>query len=153
MSEEMTLWREASTAHQEVLDSHEGMPFWQKFARSYAEIFNSHDVDRMYDFYAEDAVLVREPGVGVNKSDEMAAEIKGAYQTYFDQLKPVLTVDVRHAYQAGNMALLIVDYTLAHTMDGQADVKEGTATDVAVKEQDGVWRYAIDNPGGVDRTM
>ena len=151
MSDEMTLWRDASTTHQEALGRHEDMAFWRDFGARYTEIFNSHDTCRMYDFYSENAVLVREPGIAVTKSEEMKSDIQGAYQTYFDQLDPKLTVDIRHVYQVGDMALLIVDYTLAHTLDGVTTVKEGTATDVAVKEPDGVWRYAIDNPGGIER--
>nr|WP_017627463.1 DUF4440 domain-containing protein [Nocardiopsis chromatogenes] len=100
----------------------------------------------MFDYYADSAVLVFEPGVSVTKSEEMKAGIK----QYFEELKPRLTADVRLAYQAGDLALMIVSYTLETTQDGVTTKKEGTATDIAVKSPDGKWRYAVDNHYGTE---
>ncbi len=108
--------------------------FWREFTGKYQEIFNSHDADAMYDYYAENAVLVIAPGISVNKSEDMKAGLKG----YFDTLKPVLTADVQLAYEAGDLCLMIVKVTLTTTQDGVSTTKEGVATDVAVKEADGV---------------
>ncbi|MFF4615364.1 Cif family virulence factor [Nonomuraea jabiensis] len=43
----------------------------------------------------------------------------------------------RHAYVAGDIALLIVDWSM-----------RGTATDVVRRGPDGRWHYVIDNPHG-----
>ena len=129
----------------------EDMSFWREFGARYTGNFNSHDVQGMYDFYTEDAVMVREPGVAVTKSEEAKAEIQGWFKAYFDAYDPKLTIDIRHVYESGGVALLIVDHTIAHTVDGVTTLHEGTSTDVAVKGADGVWRYAIDNPNGVSR--
>lgn len=120
--------------------------FWREFTAKYVEIFNSHDVDAWYDYYAENGVLVLEPGVAVNKSEEMKAGVA----VYFDALKPHLTADVRLAYEAGDLCMMIVKVTLTTTQDGVSTTKEGVATDIAVREADGVWRYAVDNHPGTE---
>ncbi|MFE0124889.1 YybH family protein [Streptomyces parvus] len=55
----------------------------------------------------------------------------------------------RHTYVSGDLALLIVDWVVegraAH--GGQVRIA-GTATDVARRGPDGLWRYVVDNPFG-----
>lgn len=127
------------------------MSFWREFGAKYTANFNSHDAQGMYDFYTGNAILVREPGVTATVNEETKEEVKGWFQAYFDAFAPKLTIDIRHVYQKGDVALLIVDHTMANTVDGVTTQHEGTSTDVAVKDPDGVWRYAIDNPSGVTR--
>ncbi|MGW7439121.1 YybH family protein [Streptomyces sp. NPDC054849] len=53
------------------------------------------------------------------------------------------------AYTAGDIALLIVDWSIEGTgPDGAAVRLAGTATDVARRGPDGLWRYVVDNPFG-----
>lgn len=62
-----------------------------------------------------------------------------------------LPIDVRprHVYLADDVALLIVDWTISGTTADGEDVDiQGTATDVARRGDDGIWRYIIDNPFG-----
>jgi ketosteroid isomerase-like protein len=62
-----------------------------------------------------------------------------------------IEVRPRHVYVADDIALLIVDWSIKGTATGGAVVDiEGTATDVARRGEDGVWRYVIDNPFGTD---
>ncbi|MBE1532751.1 ketosteroid isomerase-like protein [Actinomadura algeriensis] len=62
-----------------------------------------------------------------------------------------ITVRPRHCHTTGDLALLIVDWTIEGTgPDGEPVHIRGTATDVARRGNDGYWRYAIDNPFGVD---
>lgn len=126
----------------------EDLAFWNKIAGKYAALFNAHDTENLYDFYADDAALVLEPGYALQKNEEMKAGIK----QYFADLAPVLTVDVQHAYRAGDVALMIVNYTLSTTADGVTSKKEGVATDVAIKDENGEWRYGIDNHYGTELT-
>ena len=53
-----------------------------------------------------------------------------------------ITVRPRRVEVAGDLALLIVDWTVGEDISG-------TATDVARRGADGCWRYVIDNPFGV----
>ena len=52
-----------------------------------------------------------------------------------------MRADVRHSYVVDDIALLIVDWSVGDLA--------GTATDVARRGADGVWRYVIDNPAGI----
>ena len=60
----------------------------------------------------------------------------------FQALAVPITVRPRRVEVAGDLALLIVDWTVG-------DDISGTATDVARRGGDGCWRYVIDNPFGV----
>ncbi|MFJ3877880.1 YybH family protein [Streptomyces sp. NPDC090077] len=65
-----------------------------------------------------------------------------------------LPIDVRprHTYATGELALLIVDRTTVGTEgtgpDGGPVRLAGTATDIARRGPDGLWRYVVDNPFG-----
>jgi ketosteroid isomerase-like protein len=62
-----------------------------------------------------------------------------------------IRVEPRHVYvtATGDTALLVVDWMIdGRRPDGEHVHIEGTATDVARRGVDGVWRYVIDNPFG-----
>ncbi|MFJ6670214.1 YybH family protein [Actinosynnema sp. NPDC091369] len=84
----------------------------------FAAAFNDGDPSALY-----------EPGA---QPDELAGHL---------QLTEKMTVVTRKVITRGDLALLIVDWSIG-------DVT-GTATDVARRGPDGGWRYAIDNPSGV----
>jgi hypothetical protein len=84
----------------------------------FAEAFNEGDPSGLY-----------EPGA---RPDELDAHL---------ELPHRMTVATRKVITRGDLALLIVDWSIG-------DVT-GTATDVARRGPDGGWRYAIDNPSGV----
>jgi ketosteroid isomerase-like protein len=55
----------------------------------------------------------------------------------------------RHAYVSGDIALLVVDWSIAGTSrQGYPLDLRGTATDVVRRGADGRWRYVVDNPFG-----
>ncbi|MBO8193294.1 DUF4440 domain-containing protein [Streptomyces oryzae] len=61
-----------------------------------------------------------------------------------------ITVRPRHVHATQDTALLIVDWEIEGPgPDGQPVHLTGTATDVARRGVDGVWRYAIDRPAGL----
>jgi ketosteroid isomerase-like protein len=93
--------------------------------------------------YEPDAVLVPRPGYPVSGPDLAAAN------AHFASMADSIRARVRHAYRAGDIALLIVDWTMRGTApDGTPLELSGTATDVTRRGTDGVWRYVIDNPAG-----
>ncbi|MGK4592820.1 hypothetical protein [Amycolatopsis sp. w19] len=51
-------------------------------------------------------------------------------------------VTPRQVHVAGDLALLIVDWSIEGHL-------AATATDVAKRGEDGLWRYVIDNPFGI----
>jgi ketosteroid isomerase-like protein len=62
-----------------------------------------------------------------------------------------MTARTRHVYVAGDVVLLIVDWSIQGTSrQGYPVDLHGTATDVARRGTDGSWRYVIDNPFATD---
>jgi ketosteroid isomerase-like protein len=109
----------------------------------FARAFNSGDPAAIEAVYETDGLLVPQPGLPV--AGDARAE---ANQRLMDLGLPI-EVRPRHVYVNGDLALLIVDWTISGTgPDGQPVHVEGTATDVARRGPDGFWRYAIDNPMG-----
>ncbi|MFC7549167.1 YybH family protein [Plantactinospora sp. GCM10030261] len=109
----------------------------------FARAFNTGDarlVDRVYE---PAGVFVAEPGRPVAD----AAARMAANQQFLDQGMPI-EVRPRHVYVAGDIALLIVDYTIGPDPTGGRTPITGTATDVTRRGPDGRWRYVIDNPFG-----
>ncbi|MFG2819404.1 YybH family protein [Kitasatospora sp. NPDC048365] len=111
----------------------------------FADAFNSGDlaaIDRLFEI---DALFVTEPGRTVRGEERLKANAR------FLALGVPIKLTLRHSYVTGDLALLIGDYLIEG--DGpQGPIRlEGSATDVARRGPDGRWRYAIDNPSGIDR--
>ncbi|WP_436790539.1 YybH family protein [Yinghuangia sp. YIM S10712] len=106
--------------------------------------FNTGRADVLAGVYEADAVFVPESGA------EVRGDALHAANAEFLSLGLPITVRLRHCYTADDLALLIVDWTIDGTGPDGGHVRiEGTATDVARRGPDGLWRYVIDNPFGV----
>ncbi|SHL40921.1 conserved hypothetical protein [Pseudonocardia thermophila] len=110
----------------------------------FAAAFNSGDPAAVDQVYEPGGVLVPVPGQPVTGEERMQANAR------IQALGAPIEVRPRHVYVAGDIALLIVDWTIhGPGADGALVHVEGTATDVARRGADGRWRYVIDNPFGV----
>lgn len=101
----------------------------------FARAFNSGDpraVDRLYE---DGGILVARPGEPTTGTERHAANAR--------IMGSPIDVRPRHVYVTGDIALLIVDWSI------EKSGFSGTATDVARRGPDGFWRYVIDNPFGV----
>ncbi|MFI6940466.1 YybH family protein [Streptomyces sp. NPDC050418] len=113
----------------------------------FAARFNTFDAAALAQVYEDTGVLVPQPGVPVTGPDVRTANSR------LQGLGIPIEVRPRHVYRTGDLALLIVDWSLVGTgPDGRRVHVEGTATDVARRGPDGRWRYAIDNPFGTRET-
>ncbi|QKW05702.1 DUF4440 domain-containing protein [Streptomyces sp. NA04227] len=109
----------------------------------FAAAFNSGDIRAVLGVYEPGAVFVPRPGHPV-KGRELATRTEE-----FLALGLPIALRPRHIYETGDLALLVVDWTIEGTgADGVPVHLEGTATDVARRGVDGLWRYVIDNPFG-----
>ncbi|MFF2652636.1 YybH family protein [Streptomyces sp. NPDC058045] len=109
----------------------------------FAAAFNTGDPDAIERVYEQAGVLVSSPGVPTTGADRREANARMA------ALGLPIEVEPRHVYVADDIALLIVDWTIAGTTpDGEEVDIRGTATDVARRGADGTWHYVIDNPFG-----
>lgn len=111
----------------------------------FAAAFNSGSPEAVAAVYEERAVLVPRPGEPVTGAGLASATAE------FLALGLPIAVRPRHVYVADDIALLIVDWVIEGS-DGSPVRIEGTATDVARRGADGLWRYLIDNPFGVAAT-
>ncbi|WP_245681528.1 YybH family protein [Actinomadura kijaniata] len=120
-----------------LADRPENVPF------VFAERFNSGDPAALAEMYEGGAVFVPEDGAAVRGDDLHAANAR------FQGLGLPISVRPRHVHANGDLALLIVDWCIEGPgPDGEHLYIEGTATDVARRGPDGLWRYAIDSPFG-----
>ncbi|MFJ4778138.1 YybH family protein [Streptomyces sp. NPDC088762] len=107
--------------------------------------FNSGSAQALAAVYEQNAVFVARDGESVTGAELRAANAE------FQSLGLPISVRPRHTYVAYDIALLIVDWVIdGEGPDGERVHIEGTATDVARRGPDGLWRYVIDNPFGID---
>jgi ketosteroid isomerase-like protein len=105
------------------------------FARGSGALLDQH--------YEPDAVIVPSPGQPVTGTQRIATH------DYLLGLGVPIRAEARRVYVAGDVALLIVDWSIRGVArDGHPVDLHGTATDVARRAPDGHWRYVIDNPFG-----
>lgn len=106
--------------------------------------FNAGDAAALDDLYEPDSVLVPRAGYPAT------GQARSAANGYLIGFGVPMHAELRHAYVVGELALLIVDWSVRGTAkDGRAIDFDGTATDVLRRGDDGAWRYVIDNPAGI----
>jgi ketosteroid isomerase-like protein len=90
----------------------------------------------MQHYYAKDAVYSPVPGVVLS-----GAEVEPSIGRLMSLGHPI-EVRVRHVLAGEEVALIVLDWEIAGAG------MRGTATDVARRQPDGIWRCIIDNPHG-----
>ena len=107
----------------------------------WVEGVNQGDLDALYE---PEAALVSAPGTIVIGS----AAIREA-NTAILALNPRATLEHLAAVRSGDLALLISRWSVDGTgPDGEPVHVSSQTADVARRQADGTWRFAIDNPGG-----
>jgi ketosteroid isomerase-like protein len=104
--------------------------------------FNAGDVDALMGLYEPDARMVRDDASVAVGLDEIRAVWADPVA-----LGGRVHVVTRYAVESGGIALLSNDWTLE--LEGTA-AASGTTAEVARRQDDGTWRYVIDNPFGAD---
>ena len=107
------------------------------FAGGSGELLDRH--------YEPQAVLLPRPGQPITGA---AARI--AAHDHLLGFGLPMRAHTRRVYVAGDLALLLVHWSIAGTSrQGYPIDLRGTATDVVRRGPDGRWRYVIDNPFGI----
>jgi len=125
----------------------------ERLPTAFVAAFNAADPRAIGQLYEDGAVLAPQPGRPVTGPGLLAAH------EHLLRLGLPMEATLRHAYVAGDIALLVVDWSIAGTTipnttipsttaDGRDVRIAGTATDVARRGADGRWRYVVDNPFG-----
>lgn len=108
----------------------------------FAERIAAPALDSLLALYETHAVFVPRPGVVLTG----VLAIRGALEEML-ALSPVMEAHVREVYQADDIALVIVDWSLRGTTpDGAAVTQSGRSADVLRRQKDGTWRVLIDHP-------
>ena len=113
-------------------------------ARAFARAFNARDLDALLALYPAGSVFVPAPGQALGSREAVRQALQG-----FLAIGLPIEMTVRHVYEAGDTALLVVDWAIRGTgADGRAVDMAGTGTDVVARGAGGRWHYRIDNPFG-----
>lgn len=115
----------------------------EKHTALYVEAFNAGDFDALDAFYTAEAVAVWEPG------KPLTGQARRDYQRDFLASGPKMVTTTRQSFVTNDTALLIVDWVI-DTVDekGEPERMKGIGVDVLRLGDDGIWRYAIDDPYG-----
>ncbi len=114
---------------------------------AFAAHFNAGQHDSLMSLYESGAVFVASPGQAVTSTEG----IRAATAQFMGMRLPI-QIQVRHVFQAGDVALVVSDWTIrGKAPSGDAIDLAGTATDVVRRNASGAWRYVIDNPFGGQR--
>lgn len=115
---------------------------------AFVEAFNAKDLAAIDSLFEPEAVRVLRPG------EVVTGEGRREATRSFLALGVPIRITLRHSYVYEDLALLIGDFKIEGTTTQGEQVRlEGTATDVVRRGSDGYWRYAIDNPPGVERPL
>ena len=111
---------------------------------SLLERFNSGKIEAMMALYAPEAVVIAKDGRTITDHTGIAA----AFERDLSHGLP-LGAKVRHVFVAGDIAQIVVDWSIDGTgRDGEHVHLGGSASDIVRRGADGRWRYLIDNNQG-----
>jgi ketosteroid isomerase-like protein len=111
---------------------------------AFAAHFNAGQHEALMGLYEAGSVFVAAPGQAVTSTEGIRAATG-----QFLALRLPIQIQVRHVFQAGDVALVVSDWAISgQSPSGDAINLAGTATDVMRRGPSGGWRYLIDNPFG-----
>ena len=112
----------------------------------FVQALNAGDIDTLMTLYEPDAVLVVQPGQTVTGHEQVREALQG-----YIALNGTITMGSPGVVQGADLAFLASRWTLEGTgQDGQPVRLSGVSGDVVRRGTDGVWRFALDNPAGID---
>ncbi len=142
-------WREALAKLAALVEAEEGVkrsmpedPVTQMVQLA-DDAFNRGDLEAFLEFYADDAVMVIEPGRTLRGKSELrrAFEVLLSYRAVARQIKS-------HVIENGDVALYLSKWSFSGTGPEGPYVREGVGTSVMRRGSDGRWRVFIENPWG-----
>jgi uncharacterized protein (TIGR02246 family) len=108
---------------------------------------NAGDLNALLRVFSNNATMRMTNGDVVQ---EHPGELRGSLAQLL-AMRPHIRNTVRRVLTSGEVALVLMDWTLCVTLpDGQQKKEQGTATQVMEKGRDGGWRLRISNPLGVN---
>jgi len=117
----------------------------EELGRLFATAVNAGNLEAILDLYEPGASLASAPG-------RMATGAAAIRRVVTGQLagKPKITVSPKLLAQSGEIALVAASWSITGTgADGKPLHVNGQSAEVCRRQQDGTWRYVIDNPYGL----
>jgi uncharacterized protein (TIGR02246 family) len=113
---------------------------------SVVEGINTGDLDSLMMLYEDDACFASQPGQ-LAKSPE---SVRQSLRSFVDS-KGKLDLKVKRVLQASDLALVITEWSFSGTgPDGNPVIMAAKSADVLRHQDDGTWRFVIDNPWGTE---
>jgi len=114
----------------------------EQLGRLFAERVNAGDLEGMLALYEDEATFLGPDGGSASGSDAIRGRLEGLLA-----MKPQITPTSSQVVMAGDVALMSNRWRMTLGVEGgeQAGV-DGVSTEVARRQGDGGWLYAIDNP-------
>lgn len=116
-----------------------------QLARLFAERANDGDLEGMLALYEQDATFVGPDGGRASGRDAIRERLEGLLA-----MKPQITSTASEVVTAGDVALMSNRWRMAlgasEAGDGERPQFDGASSEVARRQSDGGWLYAIDNP-------
>jgi len=114
--------------------------------RLFAGAMNAGDLDALVELYESDASLTPAPGKVVVGIDAIREALRG-----FLDGKPKMMLSPRVVARSGDLALLTSKWELSMTgADGKPAKMGGQSVEIARRQPDGNWLFAIDLPLGIE---
>jgi ketosteroid isomerase-like protein len=107
--------------------------------RMFSEYFSAGDIGGLMGLYEEDAVFPNHHG-----TYKGAEQIRPVLQGYIDS-GAAIEFNRQVAFETGDIALVQNGWTLTTSA---GDTVTGVSVEVARKQPDRTWKYAIDSPDG-----
>lgn len=112
---------------------------------AFDDAFNAGRVDDLLALFSNRATMKMTDGVVIESDPE---KLRDTFLSLTSS-QPVIRNHIRSILSAGEIALLIIDWTLTiTTKDRTLHEESGTATQVLLRSVDGGWRLLISNPSG-----
>jgi uncharacterized protein (TIGR02246 family) len=114
--------------------------------RLFAGAMNAGNLDALVELYEPQASLTPAPGKVVAGTDAIREALRG-----FLDGKPKMTLSPRVVARSGDLALLTSKWELTMTgADGKPARMGGQSVEIARRQPDGNWLFAIDLPLGIE---
>ena len=107
---------------------------------------NSGDLEGLMTLYESEAAFATQPGSLAHGAPGVREALSG-----FISMKGKLDLEVTRVLEVGDLALVIGVWTFNGTgPDGEPVRLAAKNADVLRRQEDGTWRFVIDNPWGTD---